>query len=79
MNKLEIENRFITISDSLEKALFVVSNFAENHSLDSVLSKEESMYKFALEQHNMFMEISIVFDYLLKLKTDISGLEQELG
>lgn len=77
MSILEIESRIIDLEQNIEKAKYLIENFIERYDLDSIEDmSEHDMRMFAVCRDNMYIEASIIHDYIHKAQTSVNVLRE---
>ena len=77
MSKQEIEMKICNLTDSVEKAKFMIESAMENCDLDNGDIKDtKEAIKFACHKKELFYYASVINDYLLKALEHIAILEE---
>ena len=77
MSILEIESKIIDLESSIEKAKYLLESFINNYDLDSDTDmSEHDMKMFAIRRDDMYLEVSMIDDYLRLAKTSACVLKE---
>ena len=77
MNIFEIETKITELDQSIAKAKHLVENLIENYDLDSTADmSEQEMKLFAIRREDMFLEASMIHDYLYSAQNSAKVLKE---
>lgn len=77
MSEIELERKLFELTDVINKATFMVESFIDQYRLDSGEVKNQcEAILFAYSKASMFMNMSIIQDYLFLAKRDAEVLKE---
>lgn len=77
MSEIELERKLFELTDVINKATFMVESFIDQYRLDSGEVKNQcEAILFAYNKASMFMNMSIIQDYLFLAKRDAEVLKE---